>query len=346
MSNIPLVRKPTPYQVKTLSSNVSANGTVSDLGFNNLEVGKTYRLSGKIHTYSNDIGGPRLTFANGSNTLTEVHRDNSAASDASTSKGIGGIIFVATATTIVATATSTATGSLGVIQLIEDVDLVKNREMTFSAWVKSNTANSRLGILDGSSWIGFSDPHTGGGDWELLTVTVTVTTGSEFRCYIRMMTDVGATTSITSGDYIEFTGASLVIGDRSAGFQPRSEAVEIELCQRYYEKSYNLNTAPLTPTKLGAIVIPASSVLNTLEYGTVVWKTTKRATPTVTFYPTQGSIVAHVANDNQTGSNFLANSAANANSSEYGVHIKNNQGSTINTTFGHVSVQYVADAEL
>ena len=75
--------------------------------------------------------------------------------------------------------TSTATGNVHVFQIFEDVDRFKNKTITFSARVKSNSTNARLIInADGGGGTTSSTTHTGGSGWELLKGTATITSGA------------------------------------------------------------------------------------------------------------------------------------------------------------------------
>src|SRR5262245_5535438 len=66
-------------------------------------------------------------------------------------------------------------GASGFFQLIKQADghQVANRTLTFSARVRTNTANAvRLGFHNGSAW-SYSSFHSGGGTYETLSVTAT-----------------------------------------------------------------------------------------------------------------------------------------------------------------------------
>jgi hypothetical protein len=95
----------------------------------------------------------------------------------------------------------------------------------------------------------------------------------------------------TSGNYIEFTGIQFEKGTVATPFEFRPYAIELLLCQRYYEKSYDITVVPGTPTTTqGAchyrlIVGFNTSSTNVLCYpGMISYKVTKRAAPTVTIY--------------------------------------------------------------
>jgi hypothetical protein len=105
----------------------------------------------------------------------------------------------------------------------------------------------------------------------------------------------------TANVVVEFTPASgtatlgnvqLEFGSRATPFEQRPVGVELALCQRYYEKSYDLTTVPATATTLGYVVSSQNTGVVTASWiGTnIVFKVSKRAIPTVTIYDTAGNI--------------------------------------------------------
>lgn len=130
-------------------------------------------------------------------------------------------------------ATSTATANIRNKQAVEDYEYYAGKIVTISAKVKSNSANARLDLYDGSSFLGGDTSHTGGGDWETLSVTTTFTLAAtllEVHCGIDGVDS--ANVPITSGDYMEFTDVRLDLGShRLSGDREYGE--ELALCQRY-----------------------------------------------------------------------------------------------------------------
>ena len=47
----------------------------------------------------------------------------------------------------------------------------------------------------------------------------------------------------TASDWVEITGVQLELGNKSTAFERRPIGIELPLCQRYFEKSYDLNDA-------------------------------------------------------------------------------------------------------
>jgi len=83
------------------------------------------------------------------------------------------------------------------------------------------------------------------------------------------------------------TGVQVELGSNATAFEFRPFGSELELCQRYYEKSYAIATVPGTATTTGAL---------TYKFPVVDWEmpfsfaAAKRAAPTITFYnPNSGA---------------------------------------------------------
>jgi hypothetical protein len=139
-------------------------------------------------------------------------------------------------------ALASASGQMAMEQKIETPSDFDGLVMTVSAWVKSNSSNCRLNIYD-SGWNGIkSDAHTGGGDWEFLTASGTFDTGmTDLRVRIGLSNQ--GNTTISSGDYFDFTQAQLERGDTATPFEHRSYGQELALCQRYYQRYTNTSGA-------------------------------------------------------------------------------------------------------
>jgi len=142
------------------------------------------------------------------------------------------------------TASSSATGYLGIIQIVENPVVLIGKTVTFSAWVKSNkTQNVRLAsfwLPRTPSFLAQSSEHSGSGNWEKLTLTLTipadVTVPGNLHVYV-IAWDEG-TVPVTSGEYIETTGWMLNIGSEPAPFARAGGTIggELALCQRYCAK--------------------------------------------------------------------------------------------------------------
>jgi len=138
--------------------------------------------------------------------------------------------------------------------------------------------------------------HTGEtGTWDFetgegLSVSWVLASGSTYQTttdswqsgnYLATSNQVNA---VASSDYnFRLANVQLEIGSSATDIELRSIDQELALCQRYYEKSYNLDTAPGTVTAGGQIT---GVQLNTwdLSGSPFTFKVTKRATPTSTVY--------------------------------------------------------------
>lgn len=140
---------------------------------------------------------------------------------------------------IIGTPISPTLGYISWVQQIEDYKFFSNNTITASAWVKSNSSNARLWIQSGGG-AGSSTAHTGGEQWELLKMNLSIATAAQLAFYVGTFTAAGGAVTVTNGDYVEITGVKFQIGDDYVPFEPRTYAEELKLCERYYEKSNGL----------------------------------------------------------------------------------------------------------
>ena len=128
--------------------------------------------------------------------------------------------------------TASGTAQFVLEQFIEPQTWMTSKTYTASCWIKSNSDKCSLTLINNGN---FADrvSHTGGGDWEKITLTFNIgSTLSDFR--IRIGLSQGGNTSISSGDYFEFTQLQLEVGDTATPFEHRSYGDELAKCQRYY----------------------------------------------------------------------------------------------------------------
>ena len=144
----------------------------------------------------------------------------------------------------------------------------------------------------------------------------------------------------TSNDFL-ITGIQLEAGTSASDFEFLPIDVDLGRCQRYYEKSYNIGTAPGTSTNLGmSYFYVARNTDNGYGYYTNKFQVTKRANPTVTIFSNSGTSGQVSNGDNDA--NLGASDAIAINTK--GFLPRNISGGTINAVV--VAWQYVADAEL
>ena len=92
----------------------------------------------------------------------------------------------------------------------------------------------------------------------------------------------------TAGATFYITGVQLEAGSVATPFERRSYGQELALCQRYYEKSYAIDTKPGTVTTSATTVAVFPAAYAT--YFVCSFQVSKRTTPTMTAYsPTSGA---------------------------------------------------------
>ena len=199
------------------------------------------------------------------------------------------------------------------------------KQITISFWVKSNLTGSSsvwLYQYDGARDIAKSFTINSANTWEKKTLTFdgdvsgTINNdngaGLDVRFYLSAGPDItGTLTGTWDGTFSErfptgginfnsstsnnlyITGVQLEVGEAATSFEHRPYGLELQLCQRYYEKSYNIGTVPGTSTTTGiaGYIVMANSTTSLANNGTnaVVFKVYKRTTPTITTYDSVGN---------------------------------------------------------
>jgi hypothetical protein len=195
--------------------------------------------------------------------------------------------------------------------------------VTLSFWVRSSLTGTFGGSLynsDGSRSYPFTYTINSANTWEYETITIAGDTtgtwgaGNGAGIQVNFGLGVGSTYNGTAGSWvsafdISATGATSVVGTNGAtfyitgvqlekgstatAFDYRPFGTELQLCQRYYEKSFNLETAPANGATTTGF---ASGVQNrwridwsaSFTSGTIntpqMFIVPKRATPTIVQY--------------------------------------------------------------
>jgi hypothetical protein len=132
-------------------------------------------------------------------------------------------------------ATNTGTGYMRMFQRVEGN--FEGRELTFSAWVRSNRQTRLLTIATGA-WVSndTSARHSGNGQWEKLTLTITAGNFTSPHFVISNNAVDHGTTSVVTGDYFEVANCQLEEGKIATPFEYRSYGEELALCERYFQK--------------------------------------------------------------------------------------------------------------
>jgi len=148
----------------------------------------------------------------------------------------------------------------------------------------------------------------------------------------------------TVGATFQITGVQFEKGPTATPFEYRPFGTELALCQRYFEKSYNLNTAVGTLTTDGAF-IGYPNALNTIYFANpqISFKAEKRAKPSMVSYNTANGSSATFRADGSPGVAEVDDGQPLFESGTKVAYV----GSS--TTFGRTSyhrIQWTADAEL
>ena len=132
-------------------------------------------------------------------------------------------------------------------------------------------------------------------------------------------------------------------GTQATSFDWRHYTTELHLCQRYYQKTYDIGTIPASATRLGMIGVSVYGAGSCI-YGTM-FKTSMRTAPSVIVYDGAGTI--GVTSYYQAGA-WTDNSgnARAVNPSENGFNYNYGYSSNPWTTGQPVNFHYVASAEL
>jgi len=84
----------------------------------------------------------------------------------------------------------------------------------------------------------------------------------------------------TISNTFDITGVQLELGSSATPFEYRPFPIEVQLCQRYFEKSYALDTVPGTNTSINMYRLAPVFVIGDEVDVMVIYKVPKRAVPT------------------------------------------------------------------
>jgi hypothetical protein len=246
------------------------------------------------------------------------------------------------------------------------------KTITLSAWVYSSVTGTFSGALRNFATTlsyAFSYSIPTANTWTQISVTIPGPTTATWvgatngvGIYLNFCLSAGSTNltaagSWTSGNYIGatgqtswistssatfyLTGVQLEVGTAATSFDYRPYGTELALCQRYFEMSYDIGTAPGTATSSGLLTNGGFFNGASANYGVRVgtqYKVTKRAAPTVTTYDSSGASGKCNFPDTSTGVTMtvIANGMSGFTS----------ETATVTTTQTRVYWQYTSSAEL
>jgi hypothetical protein len=191
--------------------------------------------------------------------------------------------------------------------------------VTLSFWVRSSVTGAFGGALSNSAFnrsYPFTYTISAANTWEQKTITIVGDTtgtwltnngigleinfglgvGSTFSGTAGawsgsgLMSSTGATNLLaTSGATFYITGVQLEKGSNATSFDYRPYGTELALCQRYFQKSFNIDVAPANNTADNAHDISSAFTTASTDGARIYYTTAMRSSPTVVFYSTNGA---------------------------------------------------------
>ena len=186
--------------------------------------------------------------------------------------------------------------------------------VTFSFWVRSSITGTHSGSFYNAAYArgyAFTFTVSSANTWEYKTVTVAGDTSGTWPTtngagvIVNFNLGTGTTNSRTAGSWgagctaatgsvsivgtngatFYVTGVQLEKGSTATSFDYRDYGRELALCQRYYEKSFVIDTAPANGVySMGYIGYVCFADQWVFAAPTILFKVTKRATPTIAFF--------------------------------------------------------------
>jgi hypothetical protein len=162
---------------------------------------------------------------------------------------------------------------------INEANTWEKKTLTFPADASGVLNNSNARILDVKWWLAAGSTYSGG------------TLNTSWAAVTAANMAAGQTNLLASaGNNFWLTGVQLEVGSVATEFERRSYGQELALCQRYYEKSYDVDVSPGTNTTSGAPYLTGSTDGGNNQGIPIFFKVTKRASPTMTAYRTSGTV--------------------------------------------------------
>lgn len=239
-------------------------------------------------------------------------------------------------------------------QGIEDVRTFAGQTATISFYAKTTSGTVSCSVYlaqyfgsGGSSNVNTSSTAiTLTTTWQKFTATVSVpsisgkTIGSGNAVFFTLLLPNNSTFTV------DLSQVQVEGGTVATPFERRSYGQELALCQRYYEKSFNLSTAPAQAVGTGAGCFQAVQVVGqaAAQYcGSVSFKVTKRTAPSLVTLYNPISANAQFYNANTGGS---TSSTASSDASEAGFHLNTVTQSGAGAAGNGLFIHWTATAEL
>jgi hypothetical protein len=229
------------------------------------------------------------------------------------------------------------------LQKIEDVRTFAGQNIVISFWAKTSANTTIPGILIGQAYGSGGSPSSF--QYTTVATSVAVTTSWTKFTYTVTVPSLSGKTLGTNPDsslHIFFSlpinatftfdvwGVQVEKGSIATPFEQRPIGTELALCQRYYEKSYDLGTALGTSTIVGAFFSGSAAPTTGYIVTSVPYKVSKRkSSPTLSIWDTmtgasgkvtretygssQQSVTGSLDGSGENSFRALSSSGANAN---------------------------------
>jgi hypothetical protein len=211
----------------------------------------------------------------------------------------------------VITSGSDANSQMILVQRIEDVRTFAGQTVTMSFWAKANSGTPKIGVeMYQNFGSGGSGPVSGIGQsvtistsWARYSLTFTVpsvsgkTIGTSSTLEALLWLSAGSSANTRSGSIglqsntFDIWGVQLEAGTVATPFRRNAPSIQAELaaCQRYYQKSYNVDTTPGSVTDVGAVQFTGSTNGGGNTATPVPFRVQMRATPSMAFWTLGGT---------------------------------------------------------
>jgi len=171
------------------------------------------------------------------------------------------------------------TRSISKSYTIDSSDTWEQKEITFAGDTSGALNNDNARSLDVNFFLAAGSNFTSG---------TLATSWSSYTAANRAVGQVNLADSTSNEFFI--TGVQLEVGTTASDFEFLPYDVNLQRCQRYYQKSYSYATALGTNTTVGIVTTGGSAGGFTTGYltGNIKFEKIMRAAPTLTFYEKGG----------------------------------------------------------
>jgi len=253
-------------------------------------------------------------------------------------------------------------------QRIEGVRTFAGQTVTLSFWAKADASKNMA--------IEFAQVFGSGGSpsasvtgisvntcnlttaWKKFTVTTTlpsisgktIGTSGDDALYLLMWFDAGSSFNARTNSLGQQSGTfdiaqvQLEEGTIATPFENRPVGAELALCQRYFEKSYNLDTALQSNTTGGLSIVTARATTSASTEGVVIaFKVSKFKTPAITTYRRDGGAGSQWRYNTST---YAAITTDVIGQNSFGVYFNGTAAGLVSNNAVTIDGHWTADAEL